>query len=174
MICVLIASLLECFIVLPAHLRNAFNLRKTKKGASEPAGPSRNPIARFRTGFESRFNRFREGPFRRFSQRSLEHRGITMSCVLALAIVTVGLLAGGRLGFNFFPTPEPSVLYANASFVAGTDGKTVDRFMTDMQRTLNEAESALGGDLILHAVTTEGATQGVAEALAPGMSWAPL
>ena len=160
MICVLIASLLECFIVLPAHLRHAFSPRHTGKGAPVPARPSRNPVARFRAGFERRFDRFREGPFRRFSLRSLEHRGITMACVLALALVTVGLLAGGRLGFNFFPTPEPSVLYANASFVAGTNSKTVGRFMVDMQKALNEAESALGGNLILHAVTTEGATLG--------------
>ncbi|WP_100639033.1 efflux RND transporter permease subunit [Marinobacter salexigens] len=160
MICVLIASLLECFIVLPSHLRHAFKPRKTSKNRSDPAQPSRNPIARFRNGFERRFDRFREGPFRRFSRRSLEHRGITMACVLALALVTVGLLAGGRLGFNFFPTPEPSVLYANASFVAGTDSKTVDRFMTGMQKALNDTEKALDGNLILHAVTTEGATLG--------------
>jgi len=160
MICVLVASLLECFIVLPAHLRHAFSPRRTGKGDSEPALPSRNPIVRFRNGFESRFERFREGPFRRFSQRSLKHRGITMASVLALAIVTLGLLAGGRLGFNFFPTPEPSVLYANASFVAGTDSNTVDLFMAEMQQALNESESALGGNLILHAVTTQGATQG--------------
>ncbi|MDO6443308.1 efflux RND transporter permease subunit [Marinobacter sp. 2_MG-2023] len=161
MICVLIASLLECFIVLPAHLRHAFTPRRTgKTGAAEPATPSRNPVARFRVGFERRFDRFREGPFRRFSQRSLENRAITMASILALALVTVGLLAGGRLGFNFFPTPEPSVLYANASFVAGTERATVDRFMTDMQKTLNDTEAALGGNLILHAVTMEGATLG--------------
>lgn len=160
MICVLIASLLECFIVLPAHLRHAFNPRRSRKGEPATPQPSRNPVARFRAGFERKFDRFREGPFRRFSQRSLDNRGITMACVLALAIVTIGLLAGGRLGFNFFPTPEPSVLYANASFVAGTEEKTVDRFMADMQKTLNETEVALGGNLILHAVTTEGATLG--------------
>jgi len=160
MICVLIASLLECFIVLPSHLRHAFSPRNTSKADAEPAHPSRNPVVRFRDGFERRFDHFREGPFRRFSRRSLEHRGITMASVLALAIFTVGLLAGGRLGFNFFPTPEPSVLYANASFVAGTDSATVDRFMGDMQKALNETEAALGGNLILHAVTTEGATLG--------------
>ncbi len=160
MICVLVASLLECFIVLPAHLRHAFRPRKASNATPQTERPARNPVVRFRNGFERRFDRFREGPFRRFSRLSLAHRGITMSCVLALAVVTVGLLAGGRLGFNFFPTPEPSVLYANASFVAGTDSKTVDRFMVDMQRTLNEADSALGGNLVLHAVTTEGATLG--------------
>jgi multidrug efflux pump subunit AcrB len=159
MICVLVASLLECFIVLPAHLRHAFVPRRKKKSqASEPRKPG--PIERFRQGFEQRFDRFREGRFRRFSRYSLQHRGATVASALALAIVTIGLLAGGRLGFNFFPTPEPSVFYANASFVAGTDRGTVDNFLTQMQRTLNETEEALGGDFILHAVTTRGATQG--------------
>jgi len=44
------------------------------------------------------------------------------------------------------------VLYANASFVAGTNPETVDDFVGEMQRALSEAEEALGGDLILHAV----------------------
>ena len=160
MICVLIASLVECFIVLPAHLRHAFK-RKTDV-AGEPAAAKRrpNPITRLRNGFERRFDAFREGPFRRFSHYSLKHRGVTVASALALAMITVGLLAGGRLGFNFFPTPEPSVFYANASFVAGTDKRVVADFMREMQRTLNDTEQALGGDLILHAVTTYGATQG--------------
>ncbi|MEC7815717.1 MAG: efflux RND transporter permease subunit [Pseudomonadota bacterium] len=162
MICVLIASLLECFIVLPAHLRHAFVERgngSAKKRAEASARSS--GLARFRRQFEQRFDRFREGPFRRASQISLKHRGATLASAVALAVITVGLLAGGRLGFNFFPTPEPSVFYANASFVAGTDRRTVDAFLDQMQRTLNETEAALGGDFILHAVTTRGATQGL-------------
>lgn len=159
MICVLIASLLECFIVLPAHLRHAFVPRgKKKSDNTEPKKPG--PIERFRQGFEQRFDQFREGRFRRFSRYSLQHRGATVASALALALITVGLLAGGRLGFNFFPTPEPSVFYANASFVAGTDRGQVDAFLNQMQRTLNETEEALGGDFILHAVTNRGATQG--------------
>lgn len=160
MICVLIASLVECFIVLPAHLRHAFRRKTEKASQPAPVKPRPNPVTRLRNGFERRFDAFRDGPFRRFSRYSLKHRGVTVASALALAILTVGLLAGGRLGFNFFPTPEPSVFYANASFVAGTDKRVVADFMRDMQRTLNETEQALGGNLILHAVTTYGATQG--------------
>ncbi|RMJ02719.1 putative efflux pump membrane transporter TtgB [Marinobacter litoralis] len=160
MICVLVASLLECFIVLPSHLRNAFRVKAKgdRTGGMQP--PNSNPISRFRDGFEHTFDRFREGPFRRFSLRSLQYRGVTVAAALALALITVGLLAGGRLGFNFFPTPEPSVFYANASFVAGTDQRTVHAFMREMQETLSETEAALGGGLIQHAVTTYGATLG--------------
>ncbi len=153
MICVLIASLLECFIVLPAHLRHAFTPGKRK-----PSDPG--PVERLRKRFEKGFDRFREGPFRRASRYTLQHRGMTLATALAVALLTVGLLVGGRLGFNFFPTPEPSVLYANASFVAGTNRETVDDFVAEMQQTLNETEEALGGDLILHAVANHGTTQG--------------
>ncbi|MEA1079951.1 efflux RND transporter permease subunit [Marinobacter qingdaonensis] len=160
MICVLVASLLECFIVLPAHLRHAFVPKTTARTEGAPERPSGNPITRLRNGFEQKFDRFREGPFRRLSLKSLEHRGVTLAGALALALVTVGLLAGGRLGFNFFPTPEPSIFYANASFVAGTDERTVEQFLQDMRQGLAETEAALGGDLVLHAVTQEGATLG--------------
>lgn len=160
MICVLVASLLECFIVLPAHLRHAFVPRGRAGGEQQPPPVSRNPVARLRAGFEKKFDQFREGRFRKFSLLSLKHRGVTFAGAVALALLTVGLLAGGRLGFNFFPTPEPSIFYANASFVAGTDERTVDRFLEDMRRSLAETEEALGGDLILHAVTREGATLG--------------
>ena len=160
MICVLVASLLECFIVLPAHLRHAFVPRGGSGSEQQPAPASRNPVARLRSGFEQKFDQFREGRFRRFSLLSLKHRGVTLAGAVALALVTVGLLVGGRLGFNFFPTPEPSIFYANVSFVAGTDERTVDRFLDDMRRSLNETEAALGGDLIRHAITREGATLG--------------
>ncbi|WP_373182579.1 efflux RND transporter permease subunit [Halomonas campaniensis] len=151
MICVLIASLLECFVVLPAHLRNAF---------VPGAGGDRPPrgIARWRQGFEARFDAFRQGPFRRFSALTLRHRGATLAGALAVTLVTAGLLAGGRIGFNFFPAPESSVVYANASFVAGTDRATVARFLDHLGETLEETDRALGGDLVEVAVTRYGAT----------------
>jgi multidrug efflux pump subunit AcrB len=95
MICVLVASLLECFIVLPAHLRHAFIPGKRRK-----TGPG--PVERVRNRFESGFDRFREGPFRQASRYTLQHRGLTLASALAVALLTVGLLVGGRLGFNFF------------------------------------------------------------------------
>ncbi|GAA3578487.1 efflux RND transporter permease subunit [Marinobacter xestospongiae] len=152
MICVLAASLVECFIVLPAHLRHAF------VPADQTPRRRPSPVARLRGRFEQGFERFREGPFRRFSRFTLHYRGATLCGALALGLFTVGLLVGGRLPFNFFPSPEPSIFYANASFVTGTSRATVDRFLAEMEATLNDTEQALGGNLILHAVTSHGQT----------------
>lgn len=151
MICVLIASLLECFVVLPAHLRNAFVRRP---GSDRPP----RGLARWRQGFERRFEAFREGPVRRFSALTLRHRGSTLAMAVAVSLVTAGLLAGGRLGFQFFPSPESSVIYANASFVAGTPREQVGRFLEHLEETLAETDAALGGDLVEVAVARHGAT----------------
>ncbi|MBB3140770.1 efflux RND transporter permease subunit [Halomonas organivorans] len=148
MICVLVASLLECFVVLPAHLRNAFVPARSAR---------RHPLARARERFEAAFDAFREGPFRRFSALTLRHRAATLAAAVAVVLATVGLLAGGRLAFNFFPTPEPNVLYANASFVAGTDRERVDAFLARLEASLEATDEALGGELVSHAVTRHGA-----------------
>ena len=153
MICVLVASLLECFVVLPAHLRNAFGVTAEKAGGGW--------LNRLRARFERGFDRFREGPFRRFSQTTLRHRAVTLSAAIALVILTIGLLAGGRLAFNFFPAPEPSVLYANLSFVTGTARDQVEEYLEDMVDALDDTEQALGGDLVKHAVVRIGSTLAV-------------
>lgn len=158
MICVLIASLMECFIVLPAHLRNAF-LPKKAAPANQKVRRSSWNVARLREGFEARFDRFRDGPFRRFSMFTLRHRGATLACALSVTLVTAGLLAGGRVGFNFFPSPESSIIYANASFVAGTESSRADAFVGHLQTTLEETDQAMGGGLVRTAVSHYGTTQ---------------
>ncbi|WP_304525620.1 efflux RND transporter permease subunit [Halomonas sp. I5-271120] len=150
MICVLAASLLECFIVLPAHLRHAFQ--------PAPVGSRPHLITRLRERFDKGFERFREGPFRAFSVFTLRHRAGTIASGLAVMLVTIGLLAGGRISFEFFPTPESSILYANASFVSGTDRERVDRFLGHLEDTLAETEQAFDVPLVVHAVTLHGSS----------------
>ena len=157
MICVLIASLLECFVVLPHHLREAFRPSKPRGGALGAIG---NRLDAVRGRFDSAFNRLRDGRFRQLSKAALAHRGTTLACALVSVIITIGLLSSGRIGFSFFPTPEPQVVYANVSFVAGTPRDSMVAFMRELEQSLNETEQALGGDLILTALTREGEVLG--------------
>jgi multidrug efflux pump subunit AcrB len=75
-------------------------------------------------------------------------------------ILAIGLLAGGRLQFVFFPTPESQILYANASFVAGTPRERTDTFLREMERALYQTEQELGGNLIQTAVSQLGGAMG--------------
>ena len=158
MICVLIASLLECFVVLPHHLRGAFKPVVAGKRHWYSAATERVDAVRQR--FDRGFDRFRDGRFRRFSELTLRHRGATLACALVSVLLAVGLVSSGRIGFSFFPTPEPQVLYANASFVAGTPRAEVVRFLDHLEDSLLETDQALGGDLLQTFVVRQGEVSG--------------
>ena len=148
MICVLIASLVECFFILPAHLRSAF------------AQESAVRVSRVRSRLESAFDRLRDGPFRRVVSLAVDWRASTVVAGLVLIILAIGLLAGGRVKFTFFPTPEPNMIFANATFVSGTPRERVDAFLEHLRQTLAETEKAFGVKLVHQAVSRSGALAG--------------
>ncbi|WP_051559913.1 efflux RND transporter permease subunit [Marinobacterium jannaschii] len=135
-ICVIIASLLECFLILPGHLHHS--LRR-----SEDLHPTK-----LRLKLDSGFNRFRDGPFRRLVTVAINFRWATMAAAIALLILAIGLIAGGRVKFTFFPAVERDVISANVQFTAGTDSATVQRFLTHVEQELLATEEDLGGELI--------------------------
>lgn len=150
-ICVILASLIECFFVLPGHLRVAFaNMPQTGHHLRQSA---------FRQSFEQRFNHFRNHSFRRVVTWSVTHRGITLAGAMGILILAFGLVAGGRIGFTFFPNVEGRLLYATVAFTAGTPPERVDEFLAHLQQTLNETEQELGGDLVTTAVSHHGSGQ---------------
>ncbi|MFP4462496.1 MAG: efflux RND transporter permease subunit [Guyparkeria sp.] len=157
MICVIAASLVEAFLVLPGHLRGAFSGRRDDD-RSEQRRPGR--MARFRDGFDRGFHHFRERYFRPAVRFAIGNRGVTLATAVATLILAVGLLAGGRLGFTFFPTPESQIVYANATFVAGTDREETAAFMDELERSLAETEEELGEKLVQTAITRTGGTIG--------------
>ena len=146
MVAVICASLLECFLILPAHLR----------GALAGAGALQHSALRAR--IDAAFARFRDGPFRRLVERALAWRGATVAFTFGLMVLAVGLIAGGRIGFVFFPTPEGQVIYANATFVAGTPRAQTEAFLGELERALFAAEEELGGGLVQTAVARLGGT----------------
>ncbi|MFU8837940.1 MAG: efflux RND transporter permease subunit [Thiohalomonadaceae bacterium] len=148
MIMVIMAALLESFLILPNHLKLA--LRGT---LSQQVSPLRQ---RLDQGFE----RFRDGYFRPLVTLALHWRGTTVALTLAVMILSIGLLAGGRMQFTFFPSPEAQLLYANANFVAGTPRAHTEAFLGELERALYETEAELGGGLINAAVAQLGAATG--------------
>jgi multidrug efflux pump subunit AcrB len=148
MICVLLASVIECFFILPAHLRGAF-----LHGAGDRAHPTRLRL-------ETAFDRFRDGPFRRAVTAAVEYRGVTVALGVMVLILVVGLLAGGRVKFTFFPTPEPQIVYANATFSSGTPRARVEAFLEHLRQTLDATEKGYGVKIIKEAVFRGGALSG--------------
>ena len=149
-ICVIIASLIECFLVLPGHLRSSF---------ARHGRQVRRPPSEFRRRFDSAFDKFRNGAFRRLVSWAVAHRGITLASAVATLILAFGLIAGGRLGFTFFPNVEGRLIYASVSFAAGSPAERVDAFLEHLQDTLHETEQALGGHLVNISVASAGTSK---------------
>lgn len=146
MIMVIMASLLESFLILPAHLKLALQQDMSHKTSA------------LRRRLDEGFSHFRDHSFRRAVEAALHWRGVTVALTLAMMVLAVGLLAGGRINFVFFPTPEGQVVYANATFVAGTPRAHTEAFLTELERALAETERELGGGLVQVAVSRLGGT----------------
>ena len=131
-IAVLIASLIECFLILPGHLRGAL---KTDPRAEN----------RFARWFNPRFEAFRDGAFQRFVRACVAWRYFTLSIGLGLLILLFGLMGGGRVGFVFFPSPESDTVYANVVFVEGTKRDTSIAMLEELERALYVVEENLTG-----------------------------
>ena len=145
-IMVLIASLMEVFLIMPAHLRSAFSHQVQQV---TPA---------WRKRVDAGFDYFRDRMYRPLVVLSLRWRGVTVSLVAVLMLLTVGLLAGGRIAFVFFPTPEAQIVFANATFVAGTPRDQTQAFLGELERALSQTDRELGGGLVEAAVARLGAT----------------
>lgn len=135
-ICVIIASLIESFLILPGHLRHSFHTMHH----AEPG--------RFRRYLDTQFHRFRDHAFKPLVTYAVNFRGVTIAAAIALLIIAIGLLASGRILFNFFPSPEGTTIVANARFIAGTPAEHVERFLTHVNQKLDETAQELGPELL--------------------------
>ena len=143
-ICVVIASFIECFIVLPGHLRHSLE------------GVATHKVSKFRRRFDAAFNNFRDVRFRGWLTWSINNRNTTISIAVAGLILGISLLIGGRIGFSFFPQPDGTTITANARFVAGSPSYRIDDFLIEAKRTLREAESETGENIINLVLTKVG------------------
>ncbi|MCH8105956.1 MAG: efflux RND transporter permease subunit [Proteobacteria bacterium] len=123
-VCVIIASLIESFLILPGHLRHAFVHEHGK------------PPSRLRNHLNRGFETFRNQFFRPLVRIAIEFRWTTIACAIGFLLFAVGLLVSGKTGWQFFPSPESTTVYANVRFLAGSSGESVDKFLQQVETEL--------------------------------------
>ncbi|WP_404364636.1 efflux RND transporter permease subunit [Marinobacter sp.] len=137
-ICVIIASLVESFLILPGHLRASFH----KHHHREPTA--------IRRRLEAMYDHFRDRQFRPLAQWSIDHRGTVLTATACTLAISLALVATGHVRFTFFPTPETSTLVAGVKFAAGTPPSDVKAYGRIMEDTLWRVNDRLSddGDLV--------------------------
>jgi len=151
-VCVILASLVECFLILPGHLHHT--LRKPPRTAAVAA------FAGLRRRLDAAFQYFRERLFRPLVTAAVANPWSTVTFNIAMIALAAGLVAGGLVKFEFFPAPEGRVVSAAVGFVPGTPRAVVADYLVYMKQTLDEVERDLGGgkQLVHVALIREGAT----------------
>ncbi|EKF74738.1 cation multi-drug efflux protein [Alcanivorax hongdengensis A-11-3] len=147
MICVIIASLMECFLVLPGHLHHAFRGVELKPSA-------------LRQRIDGGFDRLREQRFRPLVYWAIRNRVLVSVSAICAFVLALSVVATGWLKFTFFPPVDSDQIRAVAEFSAGTDTTTVDHFLDQLERTLNETNQELGGHLVHTVISHHGAAAG--------------
>ena len=127
---VLAASLIECFFILPSHLKHA--LTQPEK-----------PPTGFRKRFLDKFEEFRHGRFKQLTIYAYQNRYTTLSIAVACFIIAISLFAGGRLQFRFFPAPEMERIAATIIFHSGTPREITKKGMEAVELALHETDKQL-------------------------------
>ncbi len=129
---VLVASLLECFLILPGHLRGAL-------------GQANQQESRARAWFNRQFDQFRSRGYRPFLVACIQWRYLTVACAVAALIIALGIIGGGRIGFQFFPTPEGNIVYGNVVMMPGTPRARTEAMVHELERAAREAATQSPG-----------------------------
>jgi len=130
-ICVIFASLIEGFLILPGHLRHSFQKNHHRKPGE------------LRLKLEKGFDSFRDNVFRPVLVRAIQYRLTTVIIVLCSLVLAISLVVFGQVKMQFFPQPESSIVFASVKFSAGTPPQQVRKFAKQLEQRLYETDEAL-------------------------------
>ena len=141
-------SLVECLILLPAHLSDLPDLNKyedVKKGILARIDAIHRITAQGMEWFVARI-------YRPFLSQALYWRYISFCTAIAILLLTVGLVAGGIIKFEVFPKVDGFIATANVKFPSGTPPEVtrdaMDRIENALLR-LNERTQTKSGEPLL-------------------------
>lgn len=133
---VLAISLVEAFLILPHHL--AHSLKHHERKAS-----------RFRQAFDQRLIHFRDNTVGHLVDWAIHQRYWFVGLVIALFLLSLGMLVGGKLKFQSFPDIEGDIIEARILLPQGTPlarTEAVVRQVTDAIGVVDEHFTPLQPD----------------------------
>jgi multidrug efflux pump subunit AcrB len=113
--------------------------------------------------FARRLEHFTHHTFRRGVEQALVWRYTTTSIAIALLLVALGALAGGRLPFSFFPPLDGDRVTASLTMPLGTPAEVTEAAVDRLERSaaelrveLDREYGANGHSLVLHSLAAVG------------------
>jgi len=143
-ILVLTFSLIESFLILPAHLGHGTPRRTVPK-------PLR-AVARFQGWVSALLQTFTTRIFAPTVRAAVDLRYAVAGLSLALFVFTVGLVGSGWVPFNFFPMLEGDVVRASARLPFGVSVDRTREIQSALEASARGAIEANGGDAVFRGM----------------------
>ena len=135
-------SLLECLGMLPGHMGHGLARKELK--SERPDSP----------GWRDRFLHERMVPvYRRLLRRLLAMRYLTVTTAFAVLVISLGLVAGGRVGYTFLPSDDAESVAVNINMPPGT-GLDHTRRVTEVVESVSASQDEIKSMLSLVGVST--------------------
>ncbi|MBN1543131.1 efflux RND transporter permease subunit, partial [candidate division KSB1 bacterium] len=115
-------SLVESFLILPAHLAHSRGLHPHQQDS------------RLRKRIEGAIAFLTHRLYAPSLRRALRHKWVTVVMPVALVMVTVGLVGGGFIGLTFFPFLDGDTLPINVTLVPGRQEAATDSVLARIER----------------------------------------
>jgi multidrug efflux pump subunit AcrB len=141
-ISVLLVSLAECFIVLPAHLAHSEPARGGPLYAITWVSDQWDRWVRNRV--DGLLRRFIDGAYQRILTVVVEYRYATVAAAFALFLLSVGAVASGKLPFTFFPVLEGDLVTATVRLPYGVPQARTEELRDTLESSLAAAIAEMG------------------------------
>ena len=151
-IVVLLGSLIESLLILPAHLA-----RSKHAGADLARGPRTEKLV-------ARWLRwFIKGPYAKLVSFCVTWRYATVALGVTMLLLTMGIWRGGWIKFTLFPKVESDLLICSLTMPAGTPVERTTEIATHLERSAKEALAEMdqkrpkgAPSLFRHSITSVG------------------
>jgi HAE1 family hydrophobic/amphiphilic exporter-1 len=122
--CALFMSLVEALLILPSHMAHSLLARDRRRARRDPGWLRRAEAWRDRVIME------RIVPaYAALLRLVLRYRYVSLSLALSILLITLGLVAGGRMHFTFFAASDSETLIIDLRMPIGTSLEETERVM---------------------------------------------
>jgi len=137
LLCIIVASLAECFLVLPGHLRHSLG------------GVTAGSSGGWRRRFDAALFGFRDRRFMPFLRGALEYPGATLCAAVGGVLVAVSLVASQHVGFDMVTGFEFESIQANVQFSDAATDQDKQAFLRHLESTLAAVDAEADGRNVL-------------------------
>ncbi|MEZ4762000.1 MAG: efflux RND transporter permease subunit [Calditrichia bacterium] len=127
----LVWSLVEAFLILPAHLAHSKALQPKQRESK-----TRQRIEKWLNAFTYKF-------YQPVLEAALRNKSITLVVPVALVFITVGLVKGGFIGFTPFPFIDRDTLPINLTLVTGRQEADTDSILAEIEKAVWEVNAEM-------------------------------